>query len=187
MQVMQLFEKVPVMRFCCLVFSFILSSQFNDFHRFQSAKTPGVLGLCPELHKHQTTCVWVIAEGGIDWARVAAVFQGQDEHSMCGWLVAVIRSLLICTFVFLRAPMWNPISDVTSTQAVLRLLGRRSSAFFGTCDQLLPWLCGTDHGQCMWPCSGPRQTGVCSPACSPVCIFTFQCLQKVNKYSVLQS
>lgn len=64
--------------------------------------------------------------GGRAWTRVAAVFQGQDELCLCGWLVAVTtRNLLICTSVFLRVTVWNPILDVTSTQTVLRLLGRR--------------------------------------------------------------
>ena len=56
--------------------------------------------------------------------------------------------------------MWNPISDVTSTQTDLRLLGRRSSVVFGTCGQLLPWSCGTANGQCMSHCPSPGQTDV---------------------------
>lgn len=36
-------------------------------------------------------------------------------------------------------------------------------------------------------CVSPRQTGVRSPACWPVGIFTFQYLQNVDKYSMLQS
>lgn len=36
-------------------------------------------------------------------------------------------------------------------------------------------------------CVSPRQTDVRSPACWPVCIFTFQYLQNVDKYSMLQS
>lgn len=63
--------------------------------------------------------------------------------------------------------MWNPISNITSTQTILRLLGRISSAFFGTCDQLLRGNVALAMVNACDPmrCANPRQTDVISPAC----------------------